>query len=282
MKINLFDINFSFMKNKVGYDSLSYCRPERMEWVRDNLDWSGATVFADELCFSDRVDNVKTDFKVAWLLEPPGIKNTAKSIRNVQHKFDMILSYLPIEMLGVDESKFVCLPSAGSWIQPQEKHEKTRDVSIIASGKRDTVGHRLRHEIIDIYRESMDLYGYGYRPIVCKTEGLLPYRFSMIIENEKYPMFFSEKLVDCMLCRTIPIYWGASRVSEIFDDRGILSFDSKDEVASFLGNATPDLYTSLLKSIEYNYDVALKYARIDDVMHDVILERMTAKLKGKL
>lgn len=281
MKINLFDNNFRFMNSKVGYDSLSYCKPEKMEWVRDNIDWPGATVFADELCFSHYVDSVKTDFKVAWLLEPPGIKNTASGIQRVQHKFDMILSYLPIEMLGVDKSKFVCLPSAGSWIQPQEKHEKTRDVSIIASGKRDTVGHRLRHEIIDMHRDRMDLYGYGYKPIESKTEGLLPYRFSVIIENEKYPMFFSEKLVDCMLCRTIPIYWGASRVSEIFDNRGILSFDSKDDIDGFLKNATPDLYTSLIDSIEYNYDAALRYARIDDIMHDVILERMNTKLKGK-
>lgn len=282
MKINLFDINFSFMKDKVGYDSLSYCKPERMEWVRNNMNWPGATVFTDEQCLSHYVDHVKTDFKVAWLMEPPGVKNTAGAIRHVQHKFDMILSYLPLEMLGVEESKFVCLPFAGSWIQPQNKHEKTSNISIIASAKRDTVGHRLRHEIIDAYRSSMDLYGYGYRPIESKTEGLLPYRFSVVVENERYPMFFSEKLIDCMLCRTIPIYWGSNRVSEIFDNRGILSFESKEELSSFIDRATPDTYTSLLDSVEYNYDVALKYARIDDIMHDIILERMKAKIEGRL
>lgn len=278
MKINLFDINFRFMMNKVGYDSLSYYRPQKMEWVRDQMVWSGATVFADEQCFSPAVDNVKTDFKVAWLLEPPSIKNTAQNIRFVQQKFDMILSYLPIEDLGVDQEKFVCLPAAGSWIQPQEAYEKTRDISIIASSKRDTFGHRLRHEIVDLNRGNLDLYGYGYRPIESKTEGLLPFRFSVVVENEKYPMFFSEKLIDCMLCRAVPIYWGASDISDIFDTRGILSFNDKSEVAGLLSKATPDLYASLLESIEYNYSVALKYARIDDIMHDVILERMALKL----
>jgi len=38
-----------------------------------------------------------------------------------------------------------------------------------------------------------------------RPRALTPYRYSVVIENVREPGYFSEKLVDALLCGTVPI-----------------------------------------------------------------------------
>ena len=271
MKVNLFDNNFKHTRLTLGFDSASLTKPEKMEWVRDNLTWQGATVFTDEMCLTSLVDNVKTDLKIAWLMEPPSIKSISNHIKYVQHKFDLILSYLSPSDLQIDERKYRWIPSGGAWVSPQENFNKTKLVSLIASSKKITYGHRLRHEVGELVNEKVDLLGGGYNPFDRKEDGHNPYMFSIVIENEKFPRFFSEKLLDCFLCKCVPIYWGAYEIGDIFDTAGILYFNSPAEIPSIINKINSDLYDEMIVSIDKNYLVSSQIKSTDDIIHDIIM-----------
>lgn len=276
MKVNLFDSNFRHSRGQLGFDSASFTKPERMEWVRDNIFWKGVTIFTDEMCLTSLVDNVKTDLKVAWLMEPPSIKSIANHIKHVQHKFDLILSYLSPSELQIDERKYRWIPSGGAWVKPQENFSKTKLVSLIASSKKITYGHRLRHEVAELVNEKVDLLGGAYKPFDRKEDGHNPYMFSVVIENEKFPRFFSEKLLDCFLCKCVPIYWGAYEIGDIFDNKGILYFNSSNEIPLILNEINKNLYDKMIESINKNYLAAAMIRSTDDIIHDLLMRELNS------
>jgi hypothetical protein len=78
--------------------------------------------------------------------------------------------------------------------------EKTRSISCIASGQKQLKGHRLRTSFVDMLRNQkpqIDFFGKGSNYLPDKLDGLLPYRFSIAIENTSAPYYFTEKINDC-------------------------------------------------------------------------------------
>ncbi len=126
-------------------------------------------------------------------------------------------------------------PMGGTWVPHwrEVRCEKRAMCSLIASAKRSQPGHRLRHRVVEWARASgadIDVMGMGYRPIADKAEGLAPYRYSVVIENVREPGYFSEKLVDALLCGTVPIYWGAPDIGRFFDARAMVICEGLEDV----------------------------------------------------
>lgn len=67
-----------------------------------------------------------------------------------------------------------------------------------------------------------------------KSEGLIPYMYSIVLENDKYPSYFTEKLTDCFVTGTIPIYRGAPDIGDYFDTSGMIIVDSIDDIMNVL------------------------------------------------
>jgi len=63
----------------------------------------------------------------------------------------------------------------------------------------------------------------------CKEKALLDYRYSIAIENSRQECYFSEKLIDCFLTWTMPIYWGCPNISKYFPEESLITF-SEDTV----------------------------------------------------
>lgn len=57
-----------------------------------------------------------------------------------------------------------------------------------------------------------------------KQEFLAPYKFYMAFENSSVPGYITEKLVEGMRSRCIPIYFGCPRVAEEFNPRSFLNY----------------------------------------------------------
>ena len=51
---------------------------------------------------------------------------------------------------------------------------------------------------------------------------LTDYRYSIIIENDIFYYFFTEKIVNCFASQTIPLYLGARKTDEFFMLMGLL------------------------------------------------------------
>lgn len=142
---------------------------------------------------------------------------------------------------------------------------KTYLASLIASGKRDWEGHLLRHRIVDHIRAAqlpVEVMGRGYRPFADKADGLAPYRYSVVIENLREPSYVTEKLVDALLCDTVPIYWGAPDIADLFDPAGLIPCQSEAEIIAALGHMSDADYAARHAAIAENRTRALAYANL--------------------
>ena len=137
---------------------------------------------------------------------------------------------------------------------------KTKNVSLIASEKNYLEGHKLRHLIASAMIENgldVDLMGRKYKFIDDTSEGLLEYRYSVVIENSIQESYFTEKLIDALVCETIPIYWGAPNIGEFFDKGGIIQCNSFEEIVSKLQSLSKSDYEERRGAIINNKHLAL-------------------------
>ncbi|MCU9838846.1 hypothetical protein OEZ49_13795 [Ruegeria sp. WL0004] len=130
--------------------------------------------------------------------------------------------------------------------------EKSRNCSLIASAKRDSEGHKLRHAVVDWARatgQAVDVLGRGYRPFETKADGLAPYRYSVVIENVRERNYFSEKLLDAVFCETVPIYWGCPNIDDFVDPAAMILCETEEEVRASVIKAGPDDYAARLPAL---------------------------------
>jgi hypothetical protein len=86
-------------------------------------------------------------------------------------------------------------------------------------------------------------------------------KFSIIIENSQEISYFSEKLIDCLLTKTIPIYWGCPNICDYFDCNGFILFSNENELIDKINNIDIDLlYNNLSKFIDINFEKSKYYA----------------------
>lgn len=165
-----------------------------------------------------------------------------------------------------------------TWVGNWEslKVEKSRMASLIASAKNHYPGHRLRHEVVARVRErgaDVEVLGHGYAPIEQKAQGLTPFRYSVIIENVREPGYFTEKLIDALLCETVPIYWGAHDIAEIFDHRGMILVEDLAGVLAAIEKMSEDDYLARLEFVRLNKDKAKRYANQEKAAAHIILRQ---------
>lgn len=140
--------------------------------------------------------------------------------------------------------------------------DKRNLLSLIASKKTNLEGHKLRHEIVHYIRNidlDADIMGRGYKPFENKEDGLAPYYYSIVIENNQESNYFTEKLIDCCICETIPIYWGAPNIEKYFDVRGMIICKTAADIKLALKSLSLEDYTSKLKWIRANKKKAMSY-----------------------
>ncbi|CAM4406431.1 Glycosyltransferase family 10 (fucosyltransferase) C-term [Pedobacter westerhofensis] len=79
---------------------------------------------------------------------------------------------------------------------------------------------------IDIYGRNWYIQDDRYKgELQYKHVGLLPYEYSIAIENSHEKNYISEKFFDCVLCNTVPIYNGAPNINDVYDNRYFRTID---------------------------------------------------------
>lgn len=171
-----------------------------------------------------------------------------------------------------------------TWLQPnQYTKPRTKKLEIAhLSGKLQmSYGHSLRHEILarqdEIKISKRFFHTYGERDDISKArigkeEVFANSMFNIAIENFSHRGYFTEKLIDCFLFKSIPIYWGCSNIHEYFNADGIIRFENIDDLISICNNI--EFYnTSIEKdAIEDNYQLALQYLSFEQMVVDKIVE----------
>jgi len=121
-----------------------------------------------------------------------------------------------------------------------EPPEKTRDCSWIMRKIAVFPGHQARQRFLDQITGQIqfDLFGRGYAFLDDKWDGLAPYRYSFVIENHQNDLYWTEKIMDCFLTWTMPIYFGARRITDFFPAQAMIQIDLEDpDVVDKIKNA---------------------------------------------
>jgi len=205
---------------------------------------------------------------IGWLLEPRElIPHIYSYVEGNTHKFKEIWSH---DAEFIEKVKGTFVPFGGCWIDEKDYgvHSKSKSFSIIASGKRQLPGHQLRHQIVQAGGSNIDVLGNGYKPIKDKIEGLRDYRYHFAIENCKKDFWFTEKLIDCLVTGTIPIYWGCPSISKFFNVDGFIIFNDLQELKDKLKLCTPSYYESKFSIIQENFNLAKKYLLAENWIHE--------------
>ena len=106
---------------------------------------------------------------------------------------------------------------------------KTKLISVISSNKASNVEHAKRllfvKKLKQYFGERLDLFGRGILPIDDKLEALQDYRFHVVLENSSVEHYFSEKLVDCIMAGSYPIYYGCPNLTDYFPENSFAKID---------------------------------------------------------
>ena len=113
------------------------------------------------------------------------------------------------------------------------------------------------------------------RPLELKSEGTNDYMFQIAIENAKRNNYFADKIYDCFVTGTVPIYWGAPNVGDFFDERGILAFETPEELKDILLSLSEEKYHSMFEYVKNNFEAVQKYLSPDDLLYENIVKSLT-------
>lgn len=156
--------------------------------------------------------------------------------------------------------------------QPQ----KNKLISVITSDKTFTQGHldRLRfvEKLQNHYGDQIDVFGRGYHDFADKWDVLSPYKYHIAIENSSSNYYWTEKLSDCYLANTYPLYYGCKNIKEYFPENALTILDihnfeqSVDRIDKVIANGIFDKQQAELSHCKklvmedynmFNYIVAL-------------------------
>jgi len=190
--------------------------------------------------------------KILFLIEPKEIISSIYEYVFSNKIADYIVTHHKSYVNNINI--FYINPPTDTWINKNELniYKKNKLCSMISSNKNYAIGHKLRWDIMQKYYNKIDLYGNGINPIKNKLDGLKDYSFSFAIENSSECGYYTEKIFDCFLTGTIPIYWGDPCIEDNFDTNGIIFYNDNFN----LNSLSFDLYESKLEYIIKNYNTA--------------------------
>lgn len=215
-------------------------------------------LMTDNFVFSE----VKNKHKFCWLIEPQTfIKNEYHYVINNIQKFDKIFTHSKLMLDNCSNSIF--MPYGTTFLSENEfkLYKKTKLISMISSNKNFLPGHRFRLEVVERLGKtsSVDIFGRGFNEIERKCSGLADYCYSIAIENSKYDFWFTEKLIDCFLAGTVPIYYGCPSISNFFNVEGIYQIDNMSDLDDVISKISIEDYYSKIDAIKDNFQRSLEY-----------------------
>ncbi len=157
---------------------------------------------------------------------------------------------------------------------------KSKLISVITSNKNFTSEHiqriRFVKKLKEHYGDTLDFYGRGFATMDDKLESLQDYRFQIVLENSCYDHYFSEKLTDCILAGTYPLYYGCPNLDSYFPNNSYRSID-----INHFDSAVATIDAAIAQDIDKQYRTELLQAR-DRVLYEHNLFPMLIQMIGRI
>jgi hypothetical protein len=180
------------------------------------------------------------------------------------------------------------LVGCGSFVEADPNIRKKFGVSMVMSNRNYLPGHAMRFLLYSRRAEvkiPFDIYRSSWNPV--DLPGLLPMApwddrkdkrrvfdcmFHVAIDTYKRKDHYSEKLVDALITKTLPIYWGCTNLSDYFNISGIFTVDNVDQIIYILNQCTPALYYDSMESVNDNYNRGYAVHRYEDILREAMLK----------
>lgn len=243
--------------------------------------------------------------------EPPEVfPSVADHIIANQGFFDVIMTYDPRVLRECGEKAVFLTESACSWMDRKSSGspspflhnfpdgpallspivpayagcdvtKKDFAVSFLTSSKTHLPGHVLRQEIFEALPEhigNLRVWKHRSPPRVDDKRPVVePYMFHIAPENSRNDGYYSEKLVDCFVAKTIPCYWGCTDIGKHFNADGMVIFEDTRDLLRKLQGLTPSFYHERTSAIEENFTRALQGFRQWDAIENYIDQGIARK-----
>jgi hypothetical protein len=260
-------------ENLVGQKGLSRYSDPKINWRRD-IDEYDIAIYTDRMCFTQPINSNKIN--CAWIIEPP-IINGENYINVVKNKDNFKYIFSHIKNVENQTDNFIYIPHGGTWVKDEDViiHEKSKLVSCIFSWKDWNPYHRMRFRVYDRFKDSniIDFYGSGCgKELDYKIDAIKDHMFTVVIENSIESDYFTEKILDCFLTGTIPIYCGCSNIGDFFNINGIITFETETELLDIVVNLSDSTYQQKLKYIQENFELAQKFSYNNDNLFNNFLQ----------
>ena len=194
-------------------------------------------VVLDNLVAHRSIQTVTTKACILFLLETPSI---FKPRRRYTDQFEYVYTYRN----DMRSKNAILVPACAPWhigvsrktmngniihesrmglkeIRDLQLARKFDRISMFSTTKKITWLHRKRAEferqiLVNSAGLQIDLFGGGQRFVTDKLEGLLPYKYSIAVENSIHDGYFSEKLTDAVLSGCHVFYHGCPKAQDTF------------------------------------------------------------------
>ncbi len=210
------------------------------------------------------LDHPKTDFSIKVpknnvihiCLEPPnehslyrqyGNKNNSLIINQTKTKSNNLLLHgaLPWHI-----NKSYDFLKQNSFTDAQ----KNNTIVWVTSNQNASKGHLQRMNFLNRIKELdfINLYGRGIKEIDDKWDVLHQSKYAIAYENFVNKWYWTEKITDCFLSLTMPIYVGCTKISDFFPKESYIQIDPKDKYIE-------TFFKELVKSNHYkkNFDALI-------------------------
>ena len=205
-------------------------------------------------------------FECGWIMQPV-IDQVKANLDAYMNCYEKIFTWSE-ELCDLHE-RICWIPGYGTYIDEPQIFPKSKLVSIICSMQSWLPGHQNRLAMVEQLAPYAPWFGKGRgdMEIERKEEGLADYMFSVAIEN--MDNWFTEKIIDCFLCGTVPIFYGTPNIGKWFNTDGIITLEDGFDIEEL----TEEMYYSRMDAIKDNFERALKMQNTEDYIWENYLEQ---------
>lgn len=253
------------------YSLISGRLPYRIFWDRQNIGLSIHFYTSRDIVGADC--SGKKNYAILAESETiiPDVYQKLKNDPSILERFDLLFTYSDYLLKRFKNARFI--PAGGVWggITECDMTSKCKNISMVASNKITCDMHRFRLNI------AKSLYGCGKVDVMGKAvsdvyvsinDYLHDYRYSIVIENDITDYYFTEKILNCFAAKVVPIYIGATKISQFFNAEGIIQIEKADKKKLFeaINNCSEDDYKKRKQAVEDNYQRVKSFLCTEDYL----------------
>jgi Glycosyltransferase family 10 (fucosyltransferase) C-term len=195
-----------------------------------------------------------------------------------QNAFTCILTWSEQILKHCEQSILFPFGTSFLWDDPEyvkSEIPKRFNTSFLCGAKRMTNGHMLRHKIFEA-QSRINMQNLWIYSCPCpEKRQCWNSMFHVAVENTKQTNYFTEKIIDPFLTKTIPIYWGCPNIGNFFNKDGFITFNDEEELIKIINNLTEKDYYDRIPAINENYKKALYYGdffyRMNELLQEIVI-----------